>query len=98
MVDKSLNVLTKYKQGYLLIVEQFIPSGIDKREQLQLLNDTLVNLHKDQDTLTLVLMTNAIYPKPSLDVSEETETISLLPEIFNEAESEIQKTTAPNAI
>ncbi|EDW96770.2 alkaline phosphatase 4 [Drosophila yakuba] len=91
MVEKSLQVLNKYKQGYLLIVEQFIPSGVDKREQLQLLNDTLVNLHKDQETLTLVLMTSAIYPKASLDVSEETETISLLPEIFNEPESEIQK-------
>ncbi|EDW42768.1 intestinal-type alkaline phosphatase [Drosophila sechellia] len=91
MVEKSLNVLIKYKQGYLLIVEQFIPLGSDKGQQLQLLNDTLVNLHKDPDTLTLVLMTNAIYPKPSLDVSEETETISLLPEIFNEAESEIRK-------
>uniref|UniRef100_B3P4L3 alkaline phosphatase n=1 Tax=Drosophila erecta TaxID=7220 RepID=B3P4L3_DROER len=91
MVQKSLKVLNKYQQGYLLIVEQFIASNMNKREQLQLLNDTLANLHEAQDTLTLLLMTNAIYPKASLDVSEETEAISLLAGIFNEAESEIQK-------
>ncbi|KAI8046296.1 hypothetical protein M5D96_002498 [Drosophila gunungcola] len=91
MVERSLQVLKKQDQGYLLIVEQFIQSGMDKRKQLLLLNETLVDLHTDQDTLTLVLMTNAIYPKPILDVSEETETISHLSDSFNEPEFQIQQ-------
>ncbi|KAH8354380.1 hypothetical protein KR084_009447 [Drosophila pseudotakahashii] len=91
MVEKSVEVLKKPGQGYLLIVEQFIQSGMDKRKQLQLLNETLANLHRDQDTLTLVLLTNAIYPKPSLDVSQETETIEHLSETFNATELDIQQ-------
>ncbi|XP_017071904.2 alkaline phosphatase 4 [Drosophila eugracilis] len=91
MVEKSLQVMEKQGQGYLLIVEQFVQSGMDKLKELQMLNETLFNLHKDQDTLTLVLMTNAIYPKARLDVSEETELISNLPETFKESELEIQQ-------
>lgn len=90
MVEKALEVLGKENQGYLLIVEQFIQAGMDRRRQLQILNETLAGLREEQDTLTLVLFTNAIYPKPSLDVSEETETISYLTEIFNEEEVQVQ--------
>jgi len=36
-------------------------------------------------------MTNAIYSKPSLDVSEETETINHLMQTFNGTELEIQQ-------
>ncbi|XP_017057436.1 alkaline phosphatase, tissue-nonspecific isozyme [Drosophila ficusphila] len=92
MVEKSLQVLKKKNQGYLLIVEQFIQSGMNKRKELQLLNETLTNLKREEDTLTLVLLTNAIYPKPILDMSEETETINQLSETFNEAEFQIQET------
>ncbi|XP_016996817.2 alkaline phosphatase 4 [Drosophila takahashii] len=91
MVEKSIELLKKPGQGYLLIVEQFIQSGMDKRKELQLLNDTLANLHKDQDALTLVLLTNAMYPKPTLDVSEETETIEHLSDTFNASELEMQQ-------
>lgn len=91
MVEKSLEILKRNKQGYFLLVEQFIKSGMDRRMQLELLNETLSNLQPEEDSLTLVLMTNAIYPKPSLDVSEETETISHLPEFFGEDEVEIQR-------
>ncbi|XP_037730211.1 alkaline phosphatase, tissue-nonspecific isozyme [Drosophila subpulchrella] len=91
MVEKSVQVLKKPGQGYLLIVEQFIESDMDKKKELQALNETLANLQEDRDTLTLVLMTNAIYSKPSLDVSEETQTINHLLETFKETELEIQQ-------
>ncbi|XP_016959683.1 alkaline phosphatase 4 [Drosophila biarmipes] len=91
IVEKSEEVMKKPGQGYLLIVEHFVKSDIDKRKELQLLNETLANLHEDRDTLTLVFMTNAVYPKPSLDVSEETETINHLPETSGETELEIQQ-------
>ncbi|KAH8243867.1 hypothetical protein KR032_010837 [Drosophila birchii] len=91
MVEKSQEVLERKSQGYLLIVEQVIHREMDSKRQLQFLNETLDSLSKDQDTLTLVLFTNGIYPKPSLDVSEETETISYLTEIFNEDEIRVQE-------
>ncbi|KAH8337183.1 hypothetical protein KR059_002385 [Drosophila kikkawai] len=91
MVEKSLEVLEGKNQGYLLIVEQVREKGVNSRRQLQILNHTLVSLPKDRDTLTLVLFTNGIYPKPSLDVSEETESISYLSEIFNEEEIRLQE-------
>ncbi|KAH8383779.1 hypothetical protein KR009_010505 [Drosophila setifemur] len=91
MVERSLEVLKKKDQGYFLVVEQFIHSGMEKRKQLLLLNETLFNLPKEHDTLTLVLITNAIYPNPRLDVSEETETISHLPETFGGDETQIQQ-------
>jgi len=91
MVEKTVEVMKKQGQGYLLVVEQFIKSDMDKTKELQLLNETLANLHKDRDTLTLVLISNAIYSKPSLDVSEETETTNHLMETFNGTELEIQQ-------
>ncbi|KAH8328752.1 hypothetical protein KR074_004820 [Drosophila pseudoananassae] len=91
MVEKSLKVLRRKEQGYFLLAEIFVKSGMDKRQQLELLNETLRNLRSEEDTLTLVFVTNAIYPKPTLDVSEETETISHLPEFFGGDEQEIQR-------
>ncbi|KAH8362329.1 hypothetical protein KR200_011015 [Drosophila serrata] len=91
MVEKSLEVLERKSQGYLLIVEQVIQKKMNTRRQLQILNETLDGLRKDMDTLTLVLFTNGVYSQPSLDVSEETETISYLLEIFNEQEIRVQE-------
>ncbi|KAH8271279.1 hypothetical protein KR018_005635 [Drosophila ironensis] len=91
LVEKALQVLRRENRGYFLIVEHFVQPGMDKRKQLKLLNETLTNLPTHDDTLSLVLFTNAIYPKPTLDMSEETETISHLPEAFDTEDIKIQR-------
>ncbi|XP_023034403.1 alkaline phosphatase 4 [Drosophila willistoni] len=72
MLKKTLQVLNRSNAGYLLIVEQFVHAEMNKREQLQMLNETLTDLPRDKHTLNLVLFTsiertlNGFLPSDSL--------------------------------
>ncbi|KAH8388190.1 hypothetical protein KR093_000102 [Drosophila rubida] len=90
MLNKTLQVLKRPGVGHLLIVEHVMQPGEDAAQQLRQLNATLTDFIEQRNALTLVLLTNGNYLRPSRDISGETENVSTLDEIFEQSEQELQ--------
>lgn len=91
MLNKTLQVLQRPGVGHLLVVEHHVKQPMLASEQLQLLNATLTDLLGHKELLTLVLLTNGNYLSASRDVSEETQLVSTLDELFQGPELELQR-------